>query len=443
MRLLPQTLLGRTALLIALVLVLSQISHTILFRFYYHNSRAQQAANLIASNINSIEAALEALPVDAQQDFIQRMSLNQGTRILPVAAVPAMQEPNTSFLSTLNDRLKEEYGKAPRLSLKEKEGPVVWVRLPYKPQEYWIGIPLKNMDRSFPWPYLGWFFVSGLLSLFGAFLVVQRINWPLHQLANAASDIGRGKVPPPLTETGPAELRKVSHAFNQMAQDIEQLNKDRTLLLAGVSHDLRTPLSRVRLAVEMLGKNTDAELRQSMVQDIEDMDAIVSQFLAYVRDGSDEIASQVDLNHLVKEVSQRFSRPGKNIRLHLQPLPAVPFKPMAMQRLLGNLLDNAMRHGGGEIEIHTQHLSDCIVVKVSDSGPGIPESERHRVMQPFIRLNSAQGKAGTGLGLAIVDKITRLHEGKISLLTRDGGGLEVRLELPVEPGLKPDRPILN
>jgi two-component system osmolarity sensor histidine kinase EnvZ len=181
----------------------------------------------------------------------------------------------------------------------------------------------------------------------------------------------------------------------------------------------------------MLGKDTDPELRQSMIQDIEDMDAIVSQFLGYVREGSDETTRQGDLNHLVREVSERFSRRGKNISLYLQTLPAVSFKPLAMQRLLSNLLDNAMRHGGPEIEIHTQRVADSIIVKVSDSGPGIPESERQRLMQPFTRLNPARGQAGAGLGLAIVDKITKLHGGKIFLLTRDGGGLEVRLELPL------------
>jgi two-component system osmolarity sensor histidine kinase EnvZ len=216
-----------------------------------------------------------------------------------------------------------------------------------------------------------------------------------------------------------------------MAQDVAQLNRDRNLLLAGVSHDLRTPLSRVRLAVEMLAKDTDPELRQSMIQDIEDMDAIVSQFLGYVREGSDEAAGQGDLNHLIREVSERFSRRGKNISLHLQTLPAVSFKPLAMQRLLSNLLDNALRHGGPEIEIYTKQVTDSIIVKVSDSGPGIPEFERQRLMQPFTRLNPARGQVGAGLGLAIVDKIAKLHSGKISLLTRDGGGLEVRLELPL------------
>ncbi|HLQ25825.1 MAG TPA: ATP-binding protein [Acidiferrobacterales bacterium] len=431
MKLLPQTLLGRTALLIALILVLSQVSSTLLFRFYYHNFRAQQAASLIVSNINSIEAALKVLPLDAQQDFLQHISLNQDTRILPGTSVPSMQEPNTPFLRALYSRLKDQYGKVPRLSLTDRDGPVLWVRLPAVRQDYWIGMSLKNIDRGFPWPYIGWFFVGGVLSLLGAFLVVRRINRPLHQLANAAADIGRGKTPPLLAETGPLELRMVSHAFNQMAQDVEQLNKDRNLLLAGVSHDLRTPLSRVRLAVEMLEKDTDPELRQSMIQDIEDMDAIVSQFLGYVREGSDEATGHGDLNRLIREVSERFSRRGKNISLHLQTLPAAAFKPLAMQRLLSNLLDNALRHGGPDVEIHTRCVTGCIIVKVADSGPGIPESERQRLMQPFTRLNPARGQAGAGLGLAIVDKIAKLHGGKISLLTRAGGGLEVRLELPL------------
>jgi len=432
-KLLPQTLLGRTALLIALLLVLSQISSTVLFRIYYHSFRAQQAASLIVSNINTIEAALKVLPVDAQRDFLRHISLNQDTRILPGASVPPAQAPNTPFLRALYDRLRDQYSKQPHLNLTGKDGPILWVKLPDARQDYWIGMSLKNIDRGFPWPYVGWFFVGGLLSLLGAFLVVQRINRPLRQLANAAADIGRGKMPPLLAESGPAEFRTVSLAFNQMAQDVAQLNRDRDLLLAGVSHDLRTPLSRVRLAVEMLEKDTDPELKESMIQDIEDMDAIVSQFLGYVREGSDEATGQGDLNHLIREVSERFTRRGKSISLHLQTLPAVAFKPLAMQRLLSNLLDNAVRHGGPEVEIYTKQVADRVIVKVADSGPGIPESERQRLMQPFTRLNPARGQVGAGLGLAIVDKIAKLHGGKVCLLTRDGGGLEVRLELPLNP----------
>lgn len=223
------------------------------------------------------------------------------------------------------------------------------------------------------------------------------------------------------------------HALDRvLARDVQQLDRDRNLLLAGVSHDLRTPLARLRLAAELLENTSDPVLRHDMIHDIEHMDGIISQFLAYVRHGSDEAARPGDLNRLLQELSERYSDAQGKITLHLAALPMIRFKPLAMQRLLSNLLENAWLHGNSEVEVHTQALPDRVVIKVLDRGPGIPESERQKMMQPFTQLASAREEKGAGLGLAIVDRIARLHRGKISLLSREGGGLEARLELPLE-----------
>lgn len=430
MKFLPQTLLGRTALLIALILVLSQVSSTLLFRFYYDGLRAQRATDQVIANLSSIEAALDSLPVETQQIFLKRLTQEQGIEFSSSGVAPMGREPGTRLLRDVSERLKLRYGEA-HLGIKNIEEPVFWVRLSDPRQNYWIGMPLTGINRGFPWPRVQWLFVGSLLSLIGAYLVVRRINRPLDQLVQAAGEIGKGKMPL-LPETGPAEIRRVCGAFNQMARDVQQLDKDRNLLLAGVSHDLRTPLARLRLAIELLENTSDPGLRQGMIQDIEDMDLIINQFLAYVRHGTDETSCPGDLNRLLQELAERHVEPGKKITLYLSALPAIHFKPLAMQRLLNNLLDNALLHGNSEVEIHTQALPDRAVVKVMDRGPGIPESERQRVLQPFTQL-TARGEVGAGLGLAIVDRIARLHRGTISLWARDGGGLEARLELPLAP----------
>ncbi len=428
MKLLPQTLLGRTALLIALILILSQVASTLLFRFYYDGLRAQRTADMVIANLSSIEAALEFLPAERQQIFLKRLAADQGIKIAPGAASPAGQEPSSDTLRDISERLKQRYGEASHLGLRDGDDPVFWVKLS-APESYWIGMPLTGISKGFPWPRVQWLLVGGLLSLLGAYLVVQRINRPLYQLAQAAREIGKRNIPL-LPETGPAEIRRVCGAFNQMARDVQQLDQDRNLLLAGVSHDLRTPLARLRLAIELLENTSDPALRQDMIQDIEDMDLIINQFLAYIRHGTDEAACPGDLNRLLHDLVERYTETGKHITLHLSPLPMIRFKPLAMQRLFGNLLDNALLHGNSEVEIHTLALSDDAIIKVLDRGPGIPECDRQRVLKPFIQL-SARGESGAGLGLAIVDRIARLHHGKLSLLTREGGGLEAVLEIPL------------
>lgn len=430
MKFLPQTLLGRTALLIALILILSQTASTLLFRFYYNGPRAQQTADLIIANLNSIGAALEILPAAAQPVFLKRLTVEQDVRVLPGSTPSVKQQSNSAFFGAVCERLEQHYGEAAYVSLKDQGDPVFWVKLSATPQSYWIGLPLNRVSRGFPWPRVQWLFIGGLLSLLGAYLVVRRINRPLYQLAQAAQDIGQGKTPL-LAETGPEEIRRVCRAFNQMARDVQQLDSDRNLLLAGVSHDLRTPLARLRLAIELLENTGDPALRHDMIQDIETMDEIISQFLAYVRQGVDEAAAPSDLNRLLQELSERFNAPGQDITLHLAPLPLLPFKPLAMQRLFSNLLSNAVLHGNSDIEVHTQALPDRIVVKVLDRGPGIPEAERQRMLQPFMQMASARRDKGAGLGLAIVDRIARLHNGSINLLPREGGGLEAHLELPI------------
>jgi two-component system osmolarity sensor histidine kinase EnvZ len=247
--------------------------------------------------------------------------------------------------------------------------------------------------------------------------------------------IGRGKTPPPVTVTGPSEIRTLSRAFEQMANDLQRTDQDRALLLAGVSHDLRTPLSRIRLGVEMLESGADQSLKEGMVQDIEDIDAVISQFLDFARVSAEHSAlSETDLNEVVDATLERYRRQGNSVGARLdRGLPRLQLEPLAVQRLLSNLVDNALRHGGTQVEIETARGNGHVRLSVLDRGPGIAPSEAERMLQPFTRLNQARSTSGSGLGLAIVDRIARLHGGSVRLLSRAGGGLEARVELPVAP----------
>jgi two-component system osmolarity sensor histidine kinase EnvZ len=217
-----------------------------------------------------------------------------------------------------------------------------------------------------------------------------------------------------------------------MTEALQRAEAERVLLLAGVSHDLRTPLSRMRLAIEMLGAG-DRAITDGMVQDIEDMDAIIDQFLDFARaDGGEAVEPQGDLNALIAEVVDRYARDGKAVNASCDELPPVPLRPMAIKRLVINLVENALRYAGTAVEIQVRRHGDRAVIAVLDRGPGIPVADANRMLQPFTRLESSRGGAkGAGLGLAIVQRIAAMHRGDVGLHARAGGGLEVRVTLPL------------
>jgi two-component system osmolarity sensor histidine kinase EnvZ len=171
-----------------------------------------------------------------------------------------------------------------------------------------------------------------------------------------------------------------------------------------------------------------------MVQDVEDIDAIVKQFLDFARVTAEPgELSELDINELVHAVAGRYVRDGKHVTARCGAVPALKFQPLAIQRLLTNLVDNALRHGGADVEIETTAGREHVRLSVLDRGPGIPAAETGRMLQPFTRLNEARSTAGSGLGLAIVDRIAKLHGGSVLLLARDGGGLEARVEFAAAP----------
>jgi len=293
-----------------------------------------------------------------------------------------------------------------------------------------VMLPRERVERQFPWQWVGWTALSLLLSLIGAWLIVSRINRPLKLLAGAAADIGKGRTPAPLPESGPVEIQTLARSFNQMSQDLARLDADRALILAGVSHDLRTPLARLRLSTEMSG--SDQALKEGMIADIADMDSIIGQFLDFARTQSEEPLEPTNLAALAREAAEHHQRLGHSVQMQLEAGPQLPMRRLGMKRLVSNLLDNAVCYGEKEVTIATRSESGKLILEVLDRGPGIPPQEADRLKLPFTRLVEARsGKGGSGLGLAIVDRIARLHGGSFDLLPRTGGGLIARVSLPL------------
>ncbi|MBI3918177.1 MAG: HAMP domain-containing protein [Betaproteobacteria bacterium] len=441
MRLWPRTLLWRSVLLIALVLVVANLAWWQIFRVSEREPRARQAAQQLVSIVNLTRAALVTAQPAKRYDLLAELSQQEGIQVYagePDERIAPL--PDRPFLQVIASHLREKLGPDTRMALARDGVRGLWVSFRIDGDEYWVLLPGSRIERNEPLIWVGLGALVLVLALTGAFLIVARINQPLRELTRAAAQMGQGTIPAPVTETGPAEICTVARAFNQMASDLKRLDEERALLLAGVSHDLRTPLSRIRLGLEMLDDKGATEIKSDLVQDIEDIDAAISQFLDFARLADAEaMVANGDLNALVRSVVARYERSGRNVTMQLSPLPPLAQRPVAIQRLVANLIDNALRHSGTAVEVRTAADAGVATIEVLDRGPGIPRDQAERMLQPFTRLESARTGPGTGLGLAIVARIASMHGGEVRLLPREGGGLRARVELPLGAGAQAAR----
>ncbi len=430
----PRSLLWRTVALLIPLLVLSQFAWFALLSLSDREPRARQIAERVSSIVNLTRAALVGSRPEGRRALLAELNESEGIQVYADdEALPEGTLGTGPVIGLVVAELRRRLGEDTVIYDARGGERALWVSFRIDEDRFWLALPPARERRPFQWTWLAWGLLVLLLSIAGAYLIVRRITRPLRAAVPAAAAIGRGDLPPPLPESGPLEVAALGRAFNEMARDVRSLDQDRKLLLAGISHDLRTPLARLRLGIEMLPSGSDAALGAGMVQDIEDMDAIIDQFLTFVREGSNEEAAvETDLDAAVRSVLERYDRRASPVRMAAGGPPRVRLRPLSFQRLLGNLIDNALRHGGGDIEVQTGRASATHAhVTVLDRGPGIPASERARVLEPFQRIGSARTDPGSGLGLAIVDRIARLHGGRVLLDAREDGGLKVRVELPI------------
>jgi two-component system osmolarity sensor histidine kinase EnvZ len=431
-RLWPRSLLWRSVLLIAILLVIANVAWVQIFRVSERTPRARQTAQQIASVINITRWALITADATRRFELLQELSKTEGIQVYVMERDEKLQPlPPRPFVQEVASELKRQLGPDTRITLDRAGMHGTWVSFSIDDDAYWVYMPRSRLERNDPLRWAGWGALVLILAMGGAYFIVSRINRPLRELTRAALAVGRGATPQPVSERGPSETGTLARAFNRMSADLKRHDDERMLLLAGVSHDLRTPLARIRLGLEMMDDRGDAELREGLVQDIEDIDAAIGQFLdfARLRDAEEPVA-QSDLNAIAESVIARYGRAGKPVRFEPGDVRPLSLRHRAMQRLLGNLIDNALKHGGAAgVDVTTGAEGGHVFVEVLDRGPGIPPDAAERMLQPFTRLDIARSGSGTGLGLAIVDRVARMHGGRVSLLPRDGGGLRARVEL--------------
>ena len=422
-------------LLIAILLAVSIYASLKIFDYFDREPRATTAALQAVTIVNYTRASLIASHENRRLALLSELSGREGVRVYAADFLEDIEPlPNDPFIISIAEKIRERLGVETIITVNHYGIPGLWISFNVELDDFWVVIPKIQVDRPFPWHWLGWGAVIGLLSLLGAYLITSRINKPLNLLVYAADRLRNGEPAPRLPEDNVDELGEVSRTFNEMADSLVRLDSERTLLLAGVSHDIRTPLARLRLAVEMLPDNDCNSMKAGMIEDIADMDNIIHQFLDFVRGVEGEPTKMMDINALLNALAERQSRAGRNLKLKLSSTYLIPLRPLAMQRLLDNLVNNAYSYSKGDVSVASIITAEKIIISVLDNGPGIPIEHAQRLLRPFERMDSARNKneGGSGLGLAICNRIAKLHRGSLELINRPTGGLEARLSLPIQ-----------
>ncbi len=420
-------------ILIAVLLIVGQIASLKIFEYFERVPRAEATALQAVTVVNYTRASLIASQENLRLALLSELTGKEGVRIYYADFMEEIEPlPNDTFINMVADKIRERLGAQTIITVNHYGVEGLWVSFNIGQDDFWVVIPNVHVERPFPWQWLNWGALVLLLSLAGGYLLAARINAPLNLLVKAADRLRNGEQPEKLPDDSMTELREVSKTFNKMAESLAELDAERTLILAGVSHDIRTPLARLRLAVEMLPDDKGENLKFGMIEDIADMDNIIHQFLDFVKGVSGEPSQMVDINTLLKSLHERQTRAGRNLTLQFSPTYSIAIRPLAMQRLLDNLVNNAYNYGGGNVRVESTINASDVVISVLDEGPGIPESHVEKLLRPFERLDTARSNAGgSGLGLAIADRIAKLHQGKLELINRPTGGLEARLTLPI------------
>ncbi len=455
----PRSLLGRNLLLMAVLIVLGQLVAAVLVRQMIFQPRVALVADGVARNVAALRAGLQALPAAQREAFVEafnRQAAQATAVVAPVApesvARRALLSPmERQFVQAVSRRLGA--GDAATPSPQQPQEQPLWrrdstgvlaLRVVHQgaegAQSYWLNLPSVFPTREFTGAWLVATLASMLLALLGAWWLQRHIHRPLAQVVMAARQLARGQTPAVLPEAGPEEIATVGRSFNQMAQSLAAADHERALMLAGVSHDLRTPLTKLRLGVEIAGPQIDAPLVASMARSIDEMDGIVGQFLDFARVGADageaEAPITASLNELAQAVAEAQADHGRTLVLELTALPDVPVRPQALRRAVDNLVENAWRHGTPPVVLRTGADAHQVWLEVADHGVGVAPQDLDRMRQPFARGGGAarSGAPGAGLGLAIVERVARSHGGRLELRSAAGHGLHARLVLPLGDG---------
>ncbi|MBI4753971.1 MAG: HAMP domain-containing protein [Betaproteobacteria bacterium] len=403
---------------------------------------ARRSADDLAGLMVLAAQTWNELPPQTRADFEAELAQSHQLVLRPDIAQPPddgrRHRPYLYFLETALDR---RVGQPSHLGHEIVAGEDwYWAAIPAGERRIGVGFRHGRTGTDPVSAILAWLALGLFSVLVVAWWLARRISRPLADFERAAASVGRGALPELLPETGPRELASLARHFNDMARRVRELLAARTTLLAGVSHDLRTPLARMRLALEMLAKKPNPALIARLDADVEEMNRLIGALLGLARGLESEAATDIDVAALLDELAAAARQGGAQVIVRVAAPMHVLAAPTALRRVLSNLLDNALRYGAGQpVELACENYKGAgeedaggCRIGVLDRGPGIPEEQMEAVFLPFHRVEGSRNPAtgGTGLGLAIVRQLARANGWEVRLAAREGGGTAIRLDLP-------------
>jgi two-component system osmolarity sensor histidine kinase EnvZ len=429
----PAGLYPRSLLIIIAPMVILQSVVAFVFMERHWNTVTRRMSAAVTQDISALIDIYRSYPQDPGNTQLRRIAQQRLGLVVDFLPVSEMPPPGPKpFFSLLDEALSQE--------IRKQIGRPYWLDTVGRSSIVEIRIQLDNAvmrvfaRRSAAYAsnseiFLLWMVGTSLVLLAVAILFLRNQIKPIQRLADAAESFGKGREVPNFRPRGATEVRRAAHAFVEMKSRVERAIEQRTTMLAGVSHDLRTVLTRFKLELALLKDSAEAE---AMNKDVDEMTRMLEAYLAFARGDMGEQSASTDMAAFLEELKTDAERHGRNVTAAFRGQPVVTVRPNAFKRCLANLVSNAARFGKS-ISITGQRDHRWLIVTVDDDGPGIPAGMRDDVFKPFLRLDDArnQDEGGTGLGLAIARDIARSHGGDITLGDSPLGGLRATVRVPV------------
>ena len=436
------SLFWRTFFLLALLLLGCIVAWLQTFRALEFEPRSLQSAQQLASLVNLSRAALVHSDSIARVSLVKTLADEEQVRIAPREPADSYRLYNADTLSRrISELLQARLGAGTVVASEVNKVAGLWIGFSIDGDPYWLQTDPSRIELVAGTTWLIWLGTAALLSMAGAALIARLINRPLKKLSFAASRVREGDFSSSqLNESvATSEIRQVNIGFNRMAQRLSKIEQDRALMLAGISHDLRTPLARLRLETEM--SVTDPQAREHMAADIEQVNAIIDKFLDYARPDHLE-PERVHLNQVIEAaIFAMGNPPDANVTCSMPDDLFVMGDAVELHRVFSNLLENAMRYGKdpitavAQVEIAAKIKNEWVLIKLRDHGKGVSPDMLEQLTQPFFRGDASRTSAtGTGLGLAIVERAVARMGGRFALANSSTGGLSAHIKLRLAKG---------